>query len=124
MEINIYPLKNKVFERELNKLETWNISDKNKELIKAFHNYLFAQGSGELRVAKLSVQLRIILNIVNKDLSEFEQQDVENIIANINRDKKLYDATKSDYRRVIKQFFKWFKKKDIRLENNETKKLK
>jgi len=116
-KLNIYPGREKNFEKELKRLKKSNISSKNKELITKFHNYLFSTGSGLLRVAKLSSQLRRICPKLDKSLDKLGKSDIINLIALYSQDTRLSDATKADYRRVIKQFYKWYRDEDPRLNS-------
>jgi len=99
-------------------LENIDISSKNRELIRNFISYLASTGSGELRTTKLSSQLRRIVLIINKDLDNTNKLDLQNCINKITLKKELSDATKSDYRRCLKQFYKWFKDEDKRIYSN------
>lgn len=108
------------YTREINILEKWEGSEKNKELIKQHHKYLFAKGTGTQRVGKISWQLRTICEYIKKDLDKLTYQDIENLVAYINTQTKYADATKGDYRRMIKSFYKWFQDEDKRL-NSEIK---
>lgn len=117
----------KSFSRELKNLKEAQISKRNKELITDFHNYLFSQGCGELRVAKLSSQLRAICRwldsalSITKDLDKLKRKELIKLVSFINRLSEKSPATRSDYKRALKQFFKWFKDEDTRLikGNNE-----
>ncbi len=90
-KLNIYPTRERVFERELKKLKGSNVSQRNKELITEFQNYLFSTGSGDLRVAKLSSQIRIMCRWlknglkIGKDLDKLDKKDVMNLVAHINK---------------------------------------
>jgi len=122
--LRIYSNKKNVFEKELKMLKSWNTSARNKELITQFHNYLFSTGSGNLRVAKLSSQLRRICSLLDKDLDKINYEDIEKVIALYNRKTDLSDNTKADYRRCIKQFFRWFKEIDLRLDSDNPEDFK
>jgi len=122
-KLDIYsPSRNTAFEKELERLKKANISQRNKDLITDFHNYLFSKDSGELRVAKLSSQLRNICRWlknaleINKDLDKLNKKDIMNLVSFINRGlKEKAEATRSDYKRALKQFFRWFKDEDERV---------
>ena len=105
--------------KERERLEGCSIGDKNKELIKAFLNYLGSKGSGAYRQAKLSFQLRKIAGALGKDLDHVTRQDIQRIVNLFNDEPKWSKATKSDYRRAVKQFYKWFKDEDQRLSADE-----
>ena len=123
----IYSNKKNLYEKELKKLEQDDISNQNKALITKFHNYLFAKGSKDERISKVSYQLRKIcrllincLNITN-DLDKLTKDEVQRLIALINRLEEFREATKGDYRRVIKQFYFWFREEDTKLYSNNEK---
>jgi len=115
LRTNIYLTKTDYYVRELKILETWKSSERNKELIKQHHNYLFAKGTGTQRVAKISWQLRNICEHIQKDLDKLNYQDIENLVAYINTQTNYADATKGDYRRMVKSFYKWYEDEDKRL---------
>ena len=122
--LRIYPNREKSFESELKTLAESNICQRNKELIAKFQNYLFSTGSKGLRVAKLTSQLRLICNRINKPLDILTKTDLIDLLALFSQNKfkedKIYsEATKADYRRVIKQFYKWFKDEDQKLESKD-----
>lgn len=118
--IQIYgEARNRVYEKELKRLKEWKISARNKELITGFHNYLFSRGTKELRVAKVSSQLRRIALILNKDCDTATKDDIQNVVAFYNRQNSLSEASKSDYRRCIKQFFLWRKEDDYAIYSNK-----
>lgn len=110
--------RNRVYEKELKRLKKEKISQHNKELITEFHNYLFAKGTKELRVSKLSGQLRFLANKLGKDFDKATKKDVQSLIAFVNRNIKFAEATKSDYRRCIKQLYLWIKENDDRVYSN------
>jgi site-specific recombinase XerD len=118
---NIYLTKTDYYVRELKILETWKGSDRNKELIKQHHNFLFAKGTGTQRVGKISWQLRNICEHIQKDLDKLNSQDIENLVAYINTQTDYADATKGDYRRMVKSFYKWYEDEDERLYSKDLK---
>ncbi len=121
-QLQIYgEARNHLYEKELTLLTDWKISPRNKELITKFHNYLFSTGTKEIRVAKLSSQLRRIGSRLNKDFDCTTKQDIQDTIAAYNRDNELSDATKADYRRTIKQFYLWCQENDERTNSNNEK---
>lgn len=118
----IYHNRDQEYSREVVKLKDWEGSDMNKELISRFHNFLFSKGSKDLRVTKLSYQVRKLCDILGKDLDQVTQPDIERLIGFINKEQGHSEDTKADYRRALKQFYHWFKLHDVRLEseNKET----
>ena len=104
------------------------LSDTNKRLMTNFQNYLFSTGSKQLRVSKVLGQLKKMLlfeenglKVVSTDLDKVTKQDILNLVSYINRLTYLSEATKSDYRRCIKQFFNWYKEEDERFYSKDDK---
>lgn len=125
-KLEIYPEKKKAYGRELLKLaeNREHLSARNLELIKKFHEYLFSSGSKELRVTKLSSQLRRICKVLHKDLDKASKEDIISLIAFYNRHSQYSEETKNDYRRAIKQLYSWLKDNDPRLDSEDPKLLK
>lgn len=113
----IYYKKSQAYNNENKKLETWTGSQRNKELIKKFQTSLFSKGTKQLRVAKLTWEIRKICDWLKKDLDKTNKEDIELLIANINQNENYAELTKSDYRRAIKSFYLWFEDEDQRLTN-------
>ena len=128
-KLNIYKDRNEIYSKELKKLQIAKISARDKELITKFHNYMFSTGSGEIRVSKVSTQLRIICTWTHKNLSisknldNLTKDDMVDIISTINRLQDKSEVTKADYRRIIKQFYHWFEDEDKRFESNKKNKI-
>ena len=120
---NIYKKPRYDYEKELTKIEESPLTAYTKGKIKGFHNYLSATGTGKYRICKLSGQIRLLLSVWNsisgekKDLSKFTKQELEQIVGWINQRVGWTEATKSDYRRCLKQFFKWYEEIDPRLKD-------
>ena len=115
----IYPERIKAYDNERLKLNAANITPINKELILRFQDHLFSKGAQKMRVAKLSAQLRKItswLKIleIDKNLDKITSKDLTRLIAYINRQESLALATRADYRRCIKQFYRWYRYEDDR----------
>jgi len=105
------------FERQKKIMAKWKGSKENKALIARFQDHQFGVGAKQARVAKLTWGLRKICDLAGKPLSILDKEDLERIVAAINREKKPAEATKSDYKRCIKQFFAWFEDEDPRLQS-------
>ena len=119
-KLNIYPGREKSYEIEMERLEKAKLSARNKELLVKFHNYLFSKGSGAIRVAKVSAQLRRMCPKLSKNLDGLVKNDIIELIALYSRDTSLAENTKADYRRAIKQFYRWFKDEDLRLQDQNS----
>ena len=115
----IYPDRNKRLEQENKKLEGADLSEINKEMIRNFQNYISSTGSGQQRIAKLSYQLRNIAVLLKKDFDKATKQDILEVIAYYNKREDISEATKADYRRGLKQFYKWYKEEDERIDSND-----
>jgi len=124
--LEIYPEKKNAYKRETKKLKEnkENNTARNLELINKFQEYMFSTGSKELRVSKLSSQLRRICEVLNKDLDKANKDDIIRLIAYYNRLDRYSEETKNDYRRAIKQFYIWLRDNDLRLDSENPKILK
>lgn len=128
-KLEIYPgREQKSFVNEIRKLNEANLSQTNKKLIQDFQEHLFSTGSGNIRVAKVSGQLRAICrwienheSIQHKNLDKLDVKDVTFLISFINKLEQYSENTRTDYRRAVKQFFKWFKDEDNRVYNKHKK---
>jgi integrase/recombinase XerD len=115
-DTTIYWHDGKQYEQQIRKLAEEPITIKNKELIKQFHAHLFTTGTKYERVAKITWGLRKICRVLDKDLSKATKNDIERVVATIQTDRAYTDNTKSDYKRCLKHFFKWYEDEDPRLE--------
>lgn len=104
--------------KERETLEAWKTSRRNKTLISGFLSYLGSKKGKELRQAKLSSQLRRMCLKLDKDLDQVTKLDLINLLAYYNGLKEYSEATKADYRRTIKQFYRWFSDDDPRLDSD------
>ncbi|MBI4142028.1 tyrosine-type recombinase/integrase [Candidatus Woesearchaeota archaeon] len=117
----IYPNMEKGYERELQRLKEWKISQNNKDAITKFHNFLASTGSGHQRITKLSSELRRIALVLDKDFSMAIKDDVQRVIAYYNQLESISEATKCDYRICMKQFYNFFEEEDLRLQSDNSK---
>lgn len=123
--IDIYGHRTRSLKREEALLQESQLSERNKELIVQWRNGLFAADSGESRVSKLSSQLRTLAGmvkerkLVKRNLDDLEVPDFENLLAAIKLHLSWSVNTKADYRRCIKQFYRWFRKRDERLMRDD-----
>ena len=120
MKQNIYSPSYESFpEKEKERLEKWETSEKNKKFVNAFLDYLGSTTAKERRKAKLSWQLRNIISLLGVDVDQATKQDVQRVVNSINSLERYSEATKADYRRCIRQFYKWFKDEDSRLYSGD-----
>jgi len=127
-KLELYPTKKEAFNKLMGRLDQSPISEVNKQLIRGFQSYLFSTGSGEKRVTKLTCQLLKMLlfvqsgteqRVFNCDFNDASKQDVLNLISFVNRHERFSLATKSDYRRCLKQLYRWLREEDGRLESRD-----
>lgn len=99
--------------------KVWVGSTHNKELIQGFQRHLFAKGSKQYRVGKLTQNLRLICDLMGKNLDTLTKADAEDFLAKVNRREGWSPHTRRDYMRNFKQFFLWFEEEDHRLNNGD-----
>lgn len=119
-KLDIYFDRSKEYERQRKKLQEADISEADRKAIIGFENFIFSQGSCKLRVAKLLSQLRKICiwkkeKSINEPLCAFTRKELIVMISHINQIVRLSEVTKADYRRGLKQFYKWYREEDKRL---------
>ncbi|MBT3985167.1 site-specific integrase [archaeon] len=107
--------KKNYYKNTLKHLEEADISDRNKELILEFADNLFSRGVGDLRIGKLISQLKFIAIMLCVDFDKLCKKDVITLLAKIENNTKQKPNTKADYRRTLKQFYRWFEDEDNRL---------
>jgi site-specific recombinase XerD len=117
--ISIYGKAKYSYVNESKYLEIENISDRNKVLIRSYINNSLSNNTSPQRCRKLSSILRIICRSLKKDFDKMEKDDIVNIIVEIKSNTKHAEATKQDYIRTLKQFFRWFEDEDERLFDND-----
>lgn len=104
------------------------LSDSNKEILLKFENHLFAKNNCESRVAKLLSQLKKILERTKIQLNVINKQNIEDVLAEINKDNIWKESTKTDYKRVIKQVLFFLGKvdlaKDIKINRKYRKQIR
>ncbi len=107
-----------LYQKELERLKKSDILEIQKETILRFHTNLRAKGVGDVRIVKLSWQLRKIAKLLNKPFEDATKEDIELLVAKIHSSScsiswkkgQPYSAqTKADYGRILKQFYKWLK---------------
>lgn len=116
-------LKN-LYSGEIQRLNASNISPRNKELILAFHSALFSKGIGQTRVSKLSWILRNIALELKIDFDIAKTEHIEQILGFYAQKSDYAPETRLDYRKTLKQFYKWLKTRDNRLESEDLKVVK
>lgn len=114
---SIYFKRDNEFYTQSERLKKSNLSQRNKDIITRWQNYLFSKGVGKYRIAKCTMQLRLFCEQLNKDFETATKEDLEPIIALYSKSDIISDATRADYMRILKQFYGWFKTEDKRLED-------
>ncbi len=89
------------------------VSEENKEHIRSYIRYNQAQGIKAIRLRKTVYMLRDIATILQIPFQLVERKDIEFLLCEI-ESRPLSQWTKSDYRIILKRFYKWL------LGNNET----
>ncbi|MDO8511422.1 MAG: site-specific integrase [Nanoarchaeota archaeon] len=99
--------------------ESDKISPRNKELLKEFGNSLISKGTtGKYTVGKRWGQILTMLEWLQKDFDKATISDLQGVIVQLQNTNKS-NATKSDYRRSLKQFYSWLEDHDERLLSND-----
>jgi integrase/recombinase XerD len=108
-------------DRIMERIDVMETSDINKTLLKNFGNYLYSTGSGRSRVSKVLGEWRKLILVTHfaGDLDKITKQDAINLVTYINLSEMWEKNTKRDYRRCIKQFYRWFKDEDVRLQSKD-----
>jgi len=87
-----------------------DVSERNKKAILKFSNHCTAEGLSLARTVKYVYTLRTLAQILGKDFDEADKDDIEELMAKIERHERCYSEwTKKDFRVCIKKFYKWLK---------------
>lgn len=97
-------------------LDRWEGSPVNKALIRRFQTSLQASGTKAVRISKLTWGLRKLCDWLGKDLSTITKSELELLASKIHSS-EYTEATKSDYKRCLKHFYRWYGEDDPRLES-------
>jgi integrase/recombinase XerD len=87
-------------------------SEANKQVIFEYESYCFAEGLKVVRVIKHLMELKILAEMFGKEFSKASKQDVMKLVGTIERMDRS-EATKHDYKMLIRKFFRWLEKDDI-----------
>jgi len=88
------------------------IQEENKEDILNFLKYLCAKGVSEGRILKCAYTLRPLAEILNKPFRDATKEDIVEVISKIEISEKYKERTKVDFKKILKQFYKWLKGND------------
>ncbi|MFO7992506.1 MAG: hypothetical protein R6U61_09510 [Thermoplasmata archaeon] len=110
---------NKKIESTVSRLESSDISSKNKKLIKKFDDASVLEGIGiPRRIRVLGFLVRLAENYLSKDFDKVTKEDLKKAVAKL--EKKSYSVwTKHTYKAIIKKFYKWLKFGDESLERKD-----
>ncbi len=109
--MGIYRERNLILKEEERLIDS-KISDSNKDYIKEFKSYLIANRIGILRTLRYMIDLRIIcLKYKDKDFSLWDTKDIIDVLGKVEIE-DLSLASKNEYRRTLRKFFKWLKGED------------
>ena len=130
-KLQIYPGREKYFQRTKDRISQSSISQDNKRIIARYETYLASKGTTcELTRSDRNQKLKSICEWlarlaqekpVESDLAKLDKQGAENLIAHINTLKTLSNDTKATYRKRLKQFYVWYEEEDPRLDNPDLK---
>lgn len=93
----------------------WKGSARNRELILQFQEHLVGKGTKQYRIAKITLHLRKLCDLLSTDLDMATRQDLKKIVTTIITSKAWAPETQRDYKRILKHFYKWFEQEDPRL---------
>ncbi|MBT3323642.1 tyrosine-type recombinase/integrase [archaeon] len=110
-----YKSKKNQLVRAFEKVDESDITANNKKLIKEFSTNLLSRGRSEQRVSKLIHQVKVLAEVAENDLDQLNKRDIERILCYIEQQNKHSATTKADYKRALKQFYKWLEEDDDRL---------
>ncbi len=106
--LNIYRNGN-ALNKELERLTKAKISQRNKEAIIRYGKYQLANNVGIPRVARISMGIRTLALSLEKDFEAATKEDIEVLVSKINQNADYSPATISDFKQIIKQFYKFLK---------------
>lgn len=106
-----------LLERQKARIASWDGSERNKALVLRFLDHLAATGTKQARRAKLAWGLRRLCDWLNNDLDKAIKEDIERVAARIH-ESEYTENTKSDYKRCLKMFYRWWEDEDSRLWNS------
>ena len=92
----------------LKSIEKSEISKKNKDLLIKFQNACFSESIGKAKIVRYLFDLKKICLIVKKDLDKCDKEDIQKILAEIEKSNYAYN-TKRGYKIVLKKFYKWLR---------------
>lgn len=89
-----------------------NIRSENKEDILNFLKYLQAKGISQGRIVKCAYTLKPLAEMLNKPFREATKEDIIEVVSKLEGSEKYKERTKVDFKKILKQFYKWLKGND------------
>ena len=101
-------------------LQSDELTDKNKQLIKDFDRAIFLlEGLGKARRIKILQSLKIIAKKLKKNFDQATKEDIKKIIQDIEENDNYSIWTKHGYKIIIRKFYKWLEYGDDYVKRNE-----
>lgn len=117
---DIYFKKEELCRRSLERFHAWQGRPEDKEILTRYEQHLFATGAKNQRVSKVLAELRKVCEASTTPLTRFSKTDAEAYIAKLHRRTDLSEMTKSDYKRALKAFFRWYEDEDPRTDSEHS----
>ncbi|MEM5816197.1 MAG: tyrosine-type recombinase/integrase, partial [Candidatus Aenigmatarchaeota archaeon] len=97
----------RIIQNQLESLK--NIDLKTYEKILEFIRKLEANNYSKGRIEKYVTFLKSLRKLLGKDFSEATKEDIENLVIKINNESSFSEATKSDFKKILKFYIRWLK---------------
>lgn len=88
------------------------LQNENKEDILNFLKYLLAKGISQGRIIKCAYTLKPIAEMLNKPFRDATKDDIIEVVSKLENNEKYKERTKVDFKKILKQFYKWLKGND------------
>lgn len=92
----------------LRRIKNSSISERNKDFILRFHRECFSEGLSLGRIVKYIYTLLKISELLGKDFDAAKIEDIKELAAKLEQS-KYAEATKSDFRQMLKKFYRWLR---------------
>lgn len=99
----------KIIKREIKKIK--NSNGLNKETLLRYYEQSVAEGLSLGRVCKRISKMRMLSDMFGKKFEDSTKEDIVTLVRMI-EEKNVSPWTKSDYKKILKKFYKWFKGDD------------
>ena len=108
---NLEPYNKKLLQQVLtrieeNKTNSFNITNKNRALLRKYYQHLVNEGIAITRQRLVLGVLGRLFEMLGKDFETSTKQDIEDLVTKI-RERDISPVTQSDYLKKLKQFDKW-----------------